>query len=197
MHYSPKFLVVIAAVAACAAALAQGPTYQLGRTPSADEIREWDIAVGPEGKELPPGSGTAQIGTRIFAARCTKCHGPEGTETPNRQSTYPHFDRGPLKGGQGTLNTPNPMKTVGSYWPYATSVWDYIHRAMPQKEEGTLSADDAYALTALLLYWNGLIKETDVIDAKTLPKIQMPNRNGFLPKVQDLRRWRCPIGTCP
>jgi hypothetical protein len=88
------------------------------------------------------------------------------------------------------------MKTVGSYWPYATTVWDFINRAMPPKEEGTLTADQVYSLTALILYWNGIIKETDVLDAATLPTIQMPNRNGFLPKVQDLRRWRCPAGSC-
>ena len=197
MQCSPKLLVPLMALATCVAALAQMPTYHLGRTPSSEEMRAWDVAIGPAGKELPPGSGTAKEGAKIFAERCTLCHGPTGMQTPERRATYPHSDRGPLVGGQGTLPTPNPMKTVGSYWPYATTVWDYIHRAMPQKEEGTLSPDQAYALTALLLYWNGIIKETDVLDAKSLPQIQMPNRNGFLPRVEDIRRWRCPVGSCP
>ena len=183
---------------ASVAALAQGPTYHRGRSPSPEEIRAWDIAIGPEGKELPPGSGTSTQGAPIYAQRCAKCHGPTGTANMIRPGrTYPHFDRGPLVGGQGTINTPSPMKTVGSYWPYATTVWDFINRAMPPKEEGTLRADEVYALTALLLYWNGIIKESDVINAQSLPKIQMPNRNGFLPRVEDFRRWRCPVGTCP
>jgi S-disulfanyl-L-cysteine oxidoreductase SoxD len=177
-------MIALLAGVAAVAALGQGPTYQRGRTPSPEEIRAWDIAIGPEGKELPPGSGTAKDAAQTYAQRCAKCHGPTGTTNEIRPSrTYPHLDRGPLVGGQGTLTTPTPMKTVGSYWPYATTVWDFINRAMPPKEEGTLSADEVYSLTALLLYWNGIIKEGDVLDAKSLPKIEMPNRNGFVPAV--------------
>lgn len=100
-------------------------------------------------------------------------------------------------GGQGTLTSIHPVKSIGSFWPFATTVWDFINRAMPAGQEGTLTADEVYALTAFLLYRNGIIQESDVIDAKSLPKVQMPNRNGFVPRVEDLRRYRCRQGPCP
>jgi cytochrome c len=181
---------------ACVAAWAQTPTYNRGRTPSAEEIRAWDISIGPEGKELPPGSGTAKQGAAIYAQKCAVCHGPIGAEgaspegeiagAPGAANLWPYSIIGPravraLVGGKGTLTTPNPVRTIGSFWQVATTIWDYINRAMPPKEEGTLSADAVYALTAFLLYRNDIIQENDVIDAKSLPKIQMPNRNGFVP----------------
>ncbi|MBI3940508.1 MAG: cytochrome c [Acidobacteria bacterium] len=167
-------LVVLAiALATCVAALAQGLTYNLGRAPSEEEIKVWDIAVGPAGKELPPGSGTTQEGAKIYAQKCAACHGPTGAEM-----TIYHR---PLVGGKGTLTTTNPVRSIGTYWPFATTIWDYINRAMPQDQQGTLSANEVYALTAFLLYRNDIIKESDVIDAASLPKIQMPNRNGFFP----------------
>ena len=173
------------------AAQAQMPTYRLGRTPTAEEIRAWDIAIGPEGKELPPGSGTAKEGAAVFAQRCAKCHGPEGTgRAPLPTMPTPQGLTGPLVGGKGTLNTPRPSRTVGSSWPFATTIWDYVNRAMPQMETGTLSADEVYAVTAYLLYRNGIIEENTVMDAKSLPKVQMPNRNGFFPPVEELRRWQ-------
>ena len=89
------------------------------------------------------------------------------------------------------------MKSVGSYWPFATTIWDFINRTMPWRQEGTLTADEVYAVTAFILFKNGIIQESDVMDAQSLPKVPMPNRNGFLPKVEDIRRWRCPVGTCP
>lgn len=149
---------------------AQSPTYGLGRTPKPDEIKAWDFAISPDGKELPPGSGSAVEGAKIYAANCAACHGKTGKEGPNDV----------LVGGQGTLNTNKPVKTVGSYWPYATTVWDYINRAMPYGKPGSLSADEVYAVTAYLLSLNGIIKEDAVMNAKTLPQVKMPNRNGFI-----------------
>ena len=157
--------------------LGQGPTYHWGRTPTDKEIKDWDISVSPAGKELPPGSGTAKEGANIYAQKCAVCHGPTGEKWA---STSGGGGR-PLVGGRDTLNSADPLRTVGSFWPFATSVFDFIRRGMPQGQEGTLSANEVYALTAVLLYRNGIIKETDVLDAKSLPKVQMPNRNGFVP----------------
>jgi S-disulfanyl-L-cysteine oxidoreductase SoxD len=173
LRYFMRPMVVLMA---CAVTQAQTPTYKLGRTPSEDEIRAWDIAIGPEGKELPPGSGTAKEGAKIYAQQCAGCHGPTGAEEGTARR---------LVGGDGTLNAITPVKTIGSYWPFATTVWNYINDAMPPNfrnlPKPPKSADEVYALTAFLLYRNGIIKESDVIDGKSLPKIQMPNRNGFVP----------------
>jgi mono/diheme cytochrome c family protein len=167
--------VAVMALASGAAALAQEPFYNLGKTPTPEAIRAWDIAISPEGKELPPGSGTAKEGAILFAQKCAVCHGPTGVETAGK------FEHARLVGGIGTLNTSKPVWTAGSLYPYATTIWDFINRAMPKNQGGSLSANEVYALTAVILYWNGIIKENDVLDAKSLPKIQMPNRNGFAP----------------
>jgi mono/diheme cytochrome c family protein len=148
---------------------AQSP-YGLGHAPKPDEIKAWDLAISPDGKELPPGNGSATEGARIYAARCAACHGKTGKEGPNDV----------LVGGQGTLNTNKPVKTVGSYWPYSITVWDYINRAMPYDKPGSLSADQVYAVTAYLLSLNGIIKDDAIMNAKTLPQVKMPNRNGFV-----------------
>jgi mono/diheme cytochrome c family protein len=176
--------------------MAQMPSYSnVGRTPTKEEIRAWDISVGPDGKGLPPGSGTAKEGATIYAAKCAVCHGPaaEGGQIGPR-----------LEGGkaeQETLTTLRPVKTVGSYWPYATTVWDYINRAMPRDQEGSLTPNEVYALTAFILYKSAIIQESDVLDAKTLPKVQMPNRNGFVPRrftdIPDERKRGCRQGNCP
>jgi cytochrome c len=147
------------------------PTIDLGRAATAEEIQAWDIAVGPAGKELPPGSGTAKEGAAIFARQCAACHGPTAEGGSEKA----------LVGGKGTLATLNPRKTIGSYWPFAPIVWDYINRAMPRFQEGTLSPNEVYSLTAFLLFRNGIIGENDVMNARTLPKVRMPNRDGFLP----------------
>ena len=149
---------------------AQSPKYGLGRAPTLDEIRAWDVAISPDGKELPTGTGTVADGSKVYAAKCAACHGKTGKEGPNDV----------LVGGQGSLSTAKPVKTIGSYWPYATTVWDYINRSMPFDKPGSLSADDVYAVTAYLLSLNGIIREGDVINAKTLPQVKMPNRNGFI-----------------
>jgi cytochrome c len=163
--------VVVIVLAVGASMLAQAQTYNLGRAPTDEEIHKWDIAIGPEGKELPAGRGTAREGGVIFAQRCSMCHGKTGVEGPAKV----------LIGGRGTIGSPNALKTVGSFWPFATTVWDYINRAMPQRQEGTLTADQVYAVTAFLLFRNGIIGEDDVLDSRTLPRIRMPNRDGFYP----------------
>jgi mono/diheme cytochrome c family protein len=170
-----NLLLPVVVVVAGIAARAQSPVYKLGQTPTAEQIRAWDIAISPSGKELPPGSGTAKDGGKIYALRCAPCHGPTGAERGPG-----NFGK-PLVGGQGTLTTPQAVKSIGSFWPYATTVWDYINRTMPRNEEGSLDTNGVYAVTAWLLFRNGIIQETDVMDAKSLPKVQMPNRNGFLP----------------
>jgi mono/diheme cytochrome c family protein len=153
-----------------AAAWAQSPKYGVGRAPTDEEVREWAITPSPSGKGLPPGRGTAAQGREMFANRCQKCHGPKGEGAESVA----------LAGGLGTLKSPKPLKTVGSYWPYATTVFDYINRAMPFDKPGTLGADQAYALTAFVLYLNGIVKEDVILDAETLPRIRMPNRDGFV-----------------
>ena len=181
-------LIAIAVSMTCVSALAQTSTHNLGRTPSEEEIRAWDISVGPEGKELPSGKGTAKEGAILYAQKCAVCHGSNGGNSPPGAANlwpYPAFigkrPVRPLVGGKGTLASPSPLRTIGSFWPVATPLWDYINRAMPPKGEGTFSPDEVYAMTAYLLYLNGIVKEDDVIDDKNLPKVQMPNRNGFVP----------------
>jgi cytochrome c len=166
-----SFLVPVLALVTSGASLAQSPTYKVGRPPTEAELRAWDNVVGTDGKELPPGSGTAKDGAKVFAAKCSFCHGANATEGPAPR----------LVGGVDSVNSRAPVLTLGSYWPFATTVWDYINRSMPQDAEGSLTPDQVYAVTAFLLYKNGIIKESDVLDAKTLLKVQMPNRNGFYP----------------
>ncbi len=163
-----KLLTATIALSACVTALAQGPTYQLGSTPSEEELKARDIAISPDGKELPPGSGTAKEGATLFAQKCAGCHGPNGTG-------------GSLVRGVVPLGNAKPVKIAFSLVPYATTVWDFINRAMPQSKPGSLTADEVYAVTAYVLYRNDIIKETDVLDAKSLPMIRMPNRDNFLP----------------
>jgi len=149
---------------------AQSPHYKVGRPPTPDEIKAWDIAIGPDGRELPAGRGSAERGKVVYAEQCTRCHGATGVEGPEM----------PLVGGKGTLNTAKPLKTVGSYWPYATTLFDYINRAMPFDRPMVMATDDVYAVTAYLLNINGIIKADEVMDAKTLPAVRMPNRDGFV-----------------
>jgi len=148
----------------------QSQRYDIGRTPTAEEIAAYDISVAPDGEGLPPGGGTANQGQSIYAVRCAECHGATGREGPNDI----------LVGGQGTLASDQPLRTVGSYWPYATTLWDYINRAMPFETPGTLSADDVYSTVAYILFLNGLVEENQRLDLETLPQVRMPNRDGFV-----------------
>ncbi len=172
MRFGKVFLPTMVMVVSGAAS-AQGPTYKLGRTPTPEEIKAWDISIGPEGKELTPGRGTVKEGEKVYAERCAKCHGPTGTEVK--------FLHGVLVGGFGTLTTLHPLKTIGSYYPYPTTIWDYINRSMPFDKPSSLSADEVYSVVAFLFYRNGIIQEGDVLDATSLPKVKMPNRDGFFP----------------
>jgi cytochrome c len=151
------------------ASAAQSPTFGVGRAPKSDDLKAIDIDVTPDGAGLPPGSGTAAAGKDVYTRRCETCHGPTGKEGPQDV----------LVGGNGSLATAKPQKTIGSYWPYATTLWDYIRRAMPFDHPGTLTADEIYGTTAYLLFLNGIVGEHDIVDQSTLPKVQMPNRNGF------------------
>ena len=164
---------VLALGSVCSGVTAEEPIpgYGLGRAASEEEVRVWNIDVAPTGEGLPQGRGTVQQGATIFAAKCAVCHGPTGKEGPK--------DR--LVGGQGTLTTPKPIRTVGSYWPYATTLYDYINRAMPFTAPQSLAPDEVYSVVAWLLFQNGILAEDTVIDARTLPLVPMPNRNGFIP----------------
>ena len=168
--FDPACRMLLCTALVAPAIWAQSGGYGLGRAATSDEIKKWDIAIGPDGKELPPGSGSAAEGREIYASRCASCHGKTGREGPNDV----------LAGGQGTLNTSKPVKTVGSYWPYATTVWDYINRAMPYNRPGSLSASEVYAVTAYVLFLNEIVPEHEVLNAAMLPKVKMPNRNGFV-----------------
>jgi len=150
---------------------AQLPTYGVGRPPTAEEVKAWDLTIPPDGQSLPPGSGTAALGQAIYEERCASCHGEKGED--------PKYSR--LVGGHGTLATDKPIRTIGSFWQYATTLWSYIRRAQPFDEPGSLTADQVYAVTAYLLHLNGIIGEQDIMDAKTLPLVKMPNRDGFVP----------------
>jgi cytochrome c len=170
-----SLLVSVLALISSGTTMAQSPTYKVSRPPTEAELRAWDNVVGTDGKELPPGSGTAKDGAKVYTAKCSFCHGATLTEGPAPR----------LVGGVDSLNTRTPMLTVGSFWPYATTVWDFINRSMPQGAEGSLTPDQVYAVTAFLLCKNDIVKETDVLDAKTLLKVQMPNRYGFYPAKPD------------
>ena len=142
----------------------------LGRPPTADEVKVADIDVLPDGRGLPPGSGTAERGRDLYARRCTACHGASGKEGPADI----------LVGGNGSLATPRPLKTVGSFWPYATTLWDYINRSMPYDRPGTLTTDEVYAVTAFVLHLNGIVGAGETLTPETLLRVRMPNRDGFI-----------------
>ena len=164
-----------ALAAACAlglfssVALAQSPN--LGKVITPEDVAPWDISVSPDGAGLPPGSGTPKQGEAVYASKCLACHGEKGAGKPNDA----------LVGGIGSLAGDKPaLKTVGSFWPYATTIFDYVRRAMPYNESKTLTNDELYAVAAYILQLNGIIGENDTMNAQTLPKVPMPNRDGFV-----------------
>jgi mono/diheme cytochrome c family protein len=162
---------LVIAVVACGCARATVvETPNLGQPATAAQIAGWDISVGPDGAGLPPGRGTAATGAVVYEQKCQACHGARGAGQPN--------DR--LVGGQGTLASKTPVRTIGSYWPYATTVFDYVRRAMPYTQPQSLSNDEVYAVTAYLLHLNGIIGESDEMNARTLPAVKMPNRDNFI-----------------
>jgi mono/diheme cytochrome c family protein len=160
---------LLCATLAIGSAVAQeGP--ELGVEVTPDQVAGWAISIQPDGTGLPAGSGTVAAGAEVYATKCLVCHGQEGVDGPN--------DR--LVGGHGTIATDSPVKTVGSYWPYATTVFDYIRRAMPLLQPQSLTNDETYAVTAYLLELNGIIDESDVMSAESLPEVEMPNSGNFV-----------------
>jgi len=159
--------------------------YGIGRSATPAEIAGWSIDIDRDGNNLPPGSGTVTHGREVFDQQCAACHGTRGEGGVG--------DR--LVGGQGTLATPKPVRTVGSYWPYAPTLFDYIRRAMPQNAPQSLSNDDVYAVSAYVLNLNGLLPADAVLDAKTLPAIKMPNRRMFVGDNRpDVKNPACEVG---
>jgi len=143
---------------------------KLGEEISSAELDNVDLTVMPNGDGLPAGSGTAADGAMVYQQNCLACHGAGGKGGLNDT----------LVGGHGSLTGDNPQKTVGSYWPYATTLFDYVHRAMPFQTPGSLSSDDVYAVTAYILYLNNIVGEDELLDADTLPDVHMPNRDNFV-----------------
>jgi cytochrome c len=160
----------MAIIALTATASAQAPKF--GQPIAPGDIAPWDISIGPDGAGLPAGRGTAAQGEAVYAAKCQACHGEKGAGRPNDA----------LVGGKGSLEAGKaPVKTVGSYWPYATTLFDYIRRAMPFLDSKSLTNDELYAVSAYILSLNEIIGKDDVLDAQSLPKVRMPNRDGFIP----------------
>jgi S-disulfanyl-L-cysteine oxidoreductase SoxD len=160
-----------AALAACAS-LQPGPGKPpaFGTPVSAEEIARFDISIPPSGAGLPKGGGNARQGLQVYEQKCMACHGAKGTGKPADA----------LVGGIGSLATARPVRTVGSYWPYATTLFDYVRRAMPLTNPLSLSDDEVYAVSAYVLFLNGIVGEDAVMNAQTLPQVKMPNRDGFV-----------------
>ena len=170
MFTSKKLLLLFSLTFSCSiiTALAQSPN--LGIVANEELIKNWNTSIGTEGEELPPGFGNATNGRSIYNLQCISCHGQGGEGLLNDK----------LAGGHGSLTTNQAVKTIGSYWPYATTIFDYIRRAMPYLSPKSLSDEEVYSLTAYMLYINNIISEDMIIDANTLPKIEMPNKGNFI-----------------
>jgi cytochrome c len=166
------FCAFCATLALATAAAAQTSRYKLGRIATSEELSKRDISVAPDGKGLPTGPGTVARGRPLYQRSCASCHGDCGRGV----GPYPA-----LVGGQGTLASKNPVLTVGGYWPYATTVWDYIRRTMPYQKPGSLTVDQTYSLTALILFMNGIVNEKTELNERNLAQVKMPNRDGFIP----------------
>jgi cytochrome c len=164
----PCAVLLALAVGLGTAIAAEGQRF--GQPIGVEDAAAWDISIAPDGVGLPPGSGTPAQGAVVYAEKCASCHGQKGEGQPN--------DR--LVGGQLTGDQP-AVKTVGSYWPYATTLFDYTRRAMPWQLPKSLTNDEVYAVSAYILRLNGIIGDNEVMDASTLPKVMMPNRDGFIP----------------
>ncbi|RKF49514.1 c-type cytochrome [Paraburkholderia fungorum] len=171
---SPLALVVLSVLASCSSIApgeqSAGAGHEIGTPLTAQDLAAWNIDVAPDGRGLPAGSGDVATGAHVFAAKCAACHGAQGEGGLGDQ----------LIGGQGTLMSAKPKRTVGSYWPYATTLFDYIRRAMPYNAPESLSADEVYALSAFLLNRNGIVPADTRLDAASLPRVAMPNRDGFV-----------------
>jgi len=168
-NIAPALTLCIVLTAQVFPAVADSPN--LGQVATSEQIASWDTSIGPDGIGLPPGHGTATQGEAVYNEFCSGCHGEKGVGNPN--------DR--LVGGQGSLpGDQTPVKTVGSYWPYATTLFDYTRRAMPWNAPKSLSDEQVYAVSAYILNLNGIIGANEEMNAQTLPKVRMPNRDGFI-----------------
>jgi mono/diheme cytochrome c family protein len=177
-------VLVVLALASATRAQAQSP-YGIGRPATPAEIVGWNIDIDRTGNNLPPGSGSVGHGRKVFDQQCASCHGAQGEGGVG--------DR--LVGGQGTLATPKPIPTVGSYWPYAPTLFDYVRRAMPQNAPQSLSSDDVYAISAYILNLNGLLAADATLDARALRAIKMPNRSMFVGDPRpDVKNPACMTG---
>jgi S-disulfanyl-L-cysteine oxidoreductase SoxD len=175
---------LLAAVIAVAAHAESGK-FGFGRAPTEQEIAGWNIDIGRDGQGLPPGTGSVQEGRKIFEEKCAACHGEKAEGGVG--------DR--LVGGQGTLTSAKPVKTVGSFWPYAPTLFDYIRRAMPQNAPQSLSNEDVYAVSAYILNLNGLVPADATLDARSLSAIKMPNRGMFTSDPRpDVKNPACVTG---
>ena len=161
----------LALVLCAGTALAQGPN--LGHPADPAEIAAWDISIQPDGTGLPAGSGTPAEGAKIYAAKCAQCHGQDGKGGAVSPT--------PLVGGGPITDISASIKTISNFWPYSTTVFDYIRRAMPYQQSKSLTNDQIYAVSAYILHLNGIIGADDAVDAQSLPKVKMPNRDGFIP----------------
>ncbi len=161
---------VLVAAATASGVVYGAEPYGFGRPATPQEIAGWDIEASPSGAGLPPGHGDVRQGETIFAAKCASCHGVHGEGKP--------MDR--LVGGIGTLRDNKPEKTVGSFWPYATTLFDFVRRAMPLNAPQSLTPDEVYAVSAYVLFLNGIVPQDTTLDADNLAKIKMPNRDGFV-----------------
>jgi S-disulfanyl-L-cysteine oxidoreductase SoxD len=173
IHWSKTVILSGSLVALLAAAPASAQQFKFGTTPSAAEIAKIDIDAMPDGRGLPAGSGTPAMGAEVYAQKCAACHGDklQGVGATGGAA---------LIGGRGSIGTPKTKKTVESYWPYASTLFDYVRRAMPFNEPGSLSNDEIYAVSAYVLNKGKIIGDKDVMNAKTLPKVDMPNKDGFI-----------------
>lgn len=165
-----RFSVFTGAAALALSFSVQAQVYGIGHAASERDLAAWNIEVAADGAGLPAGSGSVTNGKAIYAQQCAACHGAKGEGKPADQ----------LVGGKGTLTSANPVKTIGSFWPYATTVFDFINRAMPYNAPQSLTPDEVYSVTAYLLYLNGVVTADTVLDAHSLPRVRMPNRDGFI-----------------
>jgi cytochrome c len=172
MSTSELIVVITAAALAACASLQPVPTKPpaLGVAASAEEIARFDISIPPSGAGLPKGGGSARQGLQVYEQKCMACHGAKGAGKPADV----------LVGGAGSLASKTPLRTVGSYWPYATTLFDYVRRAMPITNPLSLTDDEVYAVSAYVLFLNGIVGEDAVMNAQTLPQVKMPNRDGFV-----------------
>ncbi len=166
----PRCLAFAIAATLAGSMVHAGERYGIGRSATPQEIAGWDIDVSPGGAGLPAGRGDVRQGEAIFAEKCASCHGAHGEGKP--------MDR--LVGGMGTIHDMKPIKTVGSFWPYATTLFDYVRRAMPLNAPQSLTPDEVYAVSAYVLFLNGIVPQDATLDADNLARINMPNRDGFV-----------------